>query len=141
HDRRHPTPAAGRVHVRHMRRQPRHHPHPPKGRRLMYRHDDELTLMDWFCGAGGSSQGVHAVPGVRVERAANHWKLAIESHAANFPTTSHYQGDIRKAPVWDWPVTDIFWASPECFPRSEEHTSELQSRENLVCRLLLEKKK
>src|SRR5690606_40779599 len=27
------------------------------------------------------------------------------------------------------------------FGRSEEHTSELQSRENLVCRLLLEKKK
>src|SRR5690606_40859213 len=27
------------------------------------------------------------------------------------------------------------------FVRSEEHTSELQSRENLVCRLLLEKKK
>src|SRR5690606_13271434 len=26
-------------------------------------------------------------------------------------------------------------------PRSEEHTSELQSRENLVCRLLIEKKK
>src|SRR5690606_40184632 len=38
------------------------------------------------------------------------------------------------------------WRSPEMFPidfedRSEEHTSELQSRENLVCRLLLEKKK
>src|SRR5690606_39883610 len=30
-------------------------------------------------------------------------------------------------------------ASPSS--RSEEHTSELQSRENLVCRLLLEKKK
>src|SRR6266511_5025610 len=29
-------------------------------------------------------------------------------------------------------------ARPE---RSEEHTSELQSRENIVCRLLLEKKK
>src|SRR5690606_40498509 len=28
-----------------------------------------------------------------------------------------------------------------CSFRSEEHTSELQSRENLVCRLLLEKKK
>src|SRR5699024_11409055 len=27
------------------------------------------------------------------------------------------------------------------FPRSEEHTSELQSRFDLVCRLLLEKKK
>src|SRR5690606_40531503 len=28
-----------------------------------------------------------------------------------------------------------------CSQRSEEHTSELQSRENIVCRLLLEKKK
>src|SRR2546426_7666446 len=28
-----------------------------------------------------------------------------------------------------------------CLPRSEEHTSELQSPCNLVCRLLLEKKK
>src|SRR5690625_7030673 len=29
----------------------------------------------------------------------------------------------------------------EAYPRSEEHTSELQSRGHLVCRLLLEKKK
>src|SRR5690554_7032575 len=29
----------------------------------------------------------------------------------------------------------------QSFPRSEEHTSELQSRPHLVCRLLLEKKK
>src|SRR2546427_9440767 len=28
-----------------------------------------------------------------------------------------------------------------CWARSEEHTSELQSQSNLVCRLLLEKKK
>src|SRR5690606_40889559 len=39
-----------------------------------------------------------------------------------------------------------FWGNPSGWapsaslrPRSEEHTSELQSRENLVCRLLLEK--
>src|SRR5690606_41470203 len=32
-------------------------------------------------------------------------------------------------------------AGPRRRQRSEEHTSELQSRENLVCRLLLEKKK
>src|SRR5436309_6437224 len=32
-------------------------------------------------------------------------------------------------------------AAEEPPARSEEHTSELQSRENLVCRLLLEKKK
>src|SRR3712207_8869833 len=30
---------------------------------------------------------------------------------------------------------------PPCRPRSEEHTSQLQSRQYLVCRLLLEKKK
>src|SRR6266567_7890059 len=30
---------------------------------------------------------------------------------------------------------------PPVGPRSEEHTSELQSQSNLVCRLLLEKKK
>src|SRR3712207_8612964 len=30
---------------------------------------------------------------------------------------------------------------PAACPRSEEHTSELQSRQYLVCRLLLEKKK
>src|SRR3712207_7791449 len=34
----------------------------------------------------------------------------------------------------DWPVARIVG-------RSEEHTSELQSRQYLVCRLLLEKKK
>src|SRR5256886_3631479 len=31
--------------------------------------------------------------------------------------------------------------APELHVRSEEHTSELQSQSNLVCRLLLEKKK
>src|SRR5690606_41863936 len=38
-------------------------------------------------------------------------------------------------------VRDGFHGHPPFRRRSEEHTSELQSRENLVCRLLLEKKK
>src|SRR5690606_40121351 len=42
-------------------------------------------------------------------------------------------GDYERATVLD---TDFHVKL-----RSEEHTSELQSRENLVCRLLLEKKK
>src|SRR2546430_6827794 len=33
------------------------------------------------------------------------------------------------------------WATINIRSRSEEHTSELQSQSNLVCRLLLEKKK
>src|SRR5690606_41633928 len=39
------------------------------------------------------------------------------------------------------PGQDAFHALRQRGLRSEEHTSELQSRENLVCRLLLEKKK
>src|SRR5436309_8297500 len=35
----------------------------------------------------------------------------------------------------------VYGSPAERMRRSEEHTSELQSRENLVCRLLLEKKK
>src|SRR5215475_6721321 len=48
----------------------------------------------------------------------------------------------------DLPALARFWTQAlgwtvlsERANRSEEHTSELQSRENLVCRLLLEKKK
>src|SRR5690606_41632873 len=42
-----------------------------------------------------------------------------------------------------WPIRPCPNSSvrDEGSARSEEHTSELQSRENLVCRLLLEKKK
>src|SRR5947209_12549593 len=58
-----------------------------------------------------------------------------------------------------FPYTTLFRSTPRCrrpppphrrtrrrargsrTPRSEEHTSELQSRQYLVCRLLLEKKK
>src|SRR5260370_23527295 len=36
---------------------------------------------------------------------------------------------------------DTLFELPNHFHRSEEHTSELQSHLNLVCRLLLEKKK
>src|SRR5688572_32062955 len=37
--------------------------------------------------------------------------------------------------------TDLPLERPHRWRRSEEHTSELQSQSNLVCRLLLEKKK
>src|SRR5690606_39650883 len=38
------------------------------------------------------------------------------------------------------PITLLLFGERYVAARSEEHTSELQSRENLVCRLLLEKK-
>src|SRR2546427_5773922 len=41
----------------------------------------------------------------------------------------------------DWETLPYDHFSPHHDLRSEEHTSELQSQSNLVCRLLLEKKK
>src|SRR5215469_18602387 len=48
------------------------------------------------------------------------------------------------APTTRWsrsPSSATRGSRPRQAPRSEEHTSELQSRRDLVCRLLLEKKK
>src|SRR3712207_7972337 len=44
-------------------------------------------------------------------------------------------------PVVERPITSAFEVLTKEMGRSEEHTSELQSRQYLVCRLLLEKKK
>lgn len=74
----------------------------------------DLRLVDWFCGAGGSTQGAVAVPGVRPVHAANHWAKAIETHAENFPDVDHWRGDIREVDVARLPYAELFWASPEC---------------------------
>src|SRR5256885_9361756 len=51
--------------------------------------------------------------------------------------------EVRRAPGFDPARTCFFFSNHVNLfdPRSEEHTSELQSPCNLVCRLLLEKKK
>src|SRR5690606_41807721 len=46
----------------------------------------------------------------------------------------------RKRATLDESFAYVVQLMDEALPRSEEHTSELQSREKLVCRLLLEKK-
>src|SRR3989442_8950032 len=55
-----------------------------------------------------------------------------------FPYTTLFRSlNARQLPGTD-AAAQPFWSSDS---RSEEHTSELQSRPHLVCRLLLEKKK
>src|SRR5690606_40989085 len=63
--------------------------------------------------------------------------VLIEGHTDNVP----YSGNGTLKGNWDL-STKRATAIVEILRenRSEEHTSELQSRENLVCRLLLEKK-
>src|SRR5438552_6605888 len=56
-----------------------------------------------------------------------------------FPYTT-----LFRSVIWTMPAPRPGWtasARSRRWPRSEEHTSELQSPDHLVCRLLLEKKK
>src|SRR5207253_1921557 len=78
----------------------------------------DITITDMFCGAGGSSQGAHAI-GLRVRMAANHWQLAVDSHAENFPDADHDCADISSTDPRRYPTTTILWASPECTNHSQ----------------------
>src|SRR5690606_39876881 len=56
---------------------------------------------------------------------------------------SDVRTELPAVPTWPEDETGVVEARAhvgQAHARSEEHTSELQSRENLVCRLLLEKK-
>src|SRR5690606_41994797 len=64
----------------------------------------------------------------RLSRWPSRRRASSHSEAMRSSTT-----EAGAAPIWSWMFARI--------GSSEEHTSELQSRENLVCRLLLEKKK
>src|SRR5438477_9886424 len=63
-----------------------------------------------------------------------------------FPYTTLFRSCCGRSgrSSWRWPPADQWCLRWRCVrstcPRSEEHTSELQSHVNLVCRLLLEKK-
>src|SRR5690349_23823407 len=57
-----------------------------------------------------------------------------------FPYTTLFRSRVSSLPSNAIPAAGPE-PSPTAVVRSEEHTSELQSRRDLVCRLLLEKKK
>src|SRR5258708_31440214 len=65
-----------------------------------------------------------------------------------FPYTTLFRSNSAEksagfavSPADTWRLLDRFLPAPRSSRRSEEHTSELQSPDHLVCRLLLEKKK
>src|SRR3712207_7283067 len=63
-------------------------------------------------------------------------KLVVDGLSL-MPKEDCTRGESKSPTFLDgWPEDWVF-----ALPRSEEHTSELQSRQYLVCRLLLEKKK
>src|SRR5256885_4005677 len=68
-----------------------------------------------------------------------------------FPYTTLFRSDARFQGLLTFTLPEALWLFEQGFDdleeperlgkRSEEHTSELQSRSDLVCRLLLEKQK
>src|SRR3712207_8953597 len=78
-----------------------------------------LTIFDTTLRDGEQSPGISLDAGEKLEIAEQLTRLGVDVIEAGFPVAS--EGDFEAV-------------------RSEEHTSELQSRQYLVCRLLLEKK-
>src|SRR5690606_40202098 len=69
----------------------------------------------------------------------------VKRRKAPWPPTQRHDRLARRSSILSRPTPPGGTAGEGCGARSvdrrsEEHTSELQSRENLVCRLLLEKK-
>ena len=73
----------------------------------------DLDSTDLFCGAGGSGIGARAA-GIGLRIAANHWRLAVDTHQVNFPDTDHDCADISQANPRRYPRTALLWGSPEC---------------------------
>src|SRR6266508_6296786 len=75
------------------------------------------------------------------------WRYSDPMMAVARHTHTHHHGDVEpEVPLHPSPAPQPPPPRPAARPprggrRSEEHTSELQSRGQLVCRLLLEKKK
>ncbi|HYI66351.1 MAG TPA: DNA cytosine methyltransferase [Candidatus Limnocylindrales bacterium] len=85
----------------------------------------EITVTDLFCGAGGSSIGAEKA-GAVLRMAANHWRLAIDTHNTNFPNADHDCADVSQVNPRRYPRTDILIASPECTNHSQAKARKLE---------------
>lgn len=81
-----------------------------------------LTFSDSFCGAGGSTTGLklarldysNPTQDIEVIWAANHSKLAIDTHSTNHPETDHRLCDLLVEDPAGFPETFGAWLSPDC---------------------------
>src|SRR5438105_8521939 len=73
-------------------------------------------------------------------RSADNWNATRESEFAGSIMQPLLEGLTRNGTMFRGLLFPGLMVTPEELRRSEEHTSELQSRVDLVCRLLLEKK-
>ena len=80
---------------------------------------DVLTMTDLFCGGGGSSVGAAQTGLIRTTLAANHWRLAVDTHQLNHPDADHDCADLSQVDPRRYRRTHLLWASPECVNHSQ----------------------
>lgn len=73
-----------------------------------------LEAADLFCGAGGTSIGAEQSGAAKVRFAVNHWDVAVQTHAANFPGAKHINSRLDQVKPGECPRINLLFASPEC---------------------------
>src|SRR6185295_13251207 len=99
------------------------------------------TYSRFFCSCRSSTTGPISVPALSassITRAFIRSTTAATNRSWIPSVTTSRLDAVHRWPAWK---KAPFTATETAVARSEEHTSELQSRQYLVCRLLLEKKK
>ncbi|MFH8405486.1 DNA cytosine methyltransferase [Streptomyces sp. NPDC018019] len=77
-----------------------------------------VEWLDGFSGIGGSTFGIHLIPGQRTAMAINHWPAAVAVHQENHPDTKHDCADISQVDPRRYARTDCAWFSPSCTKHS-----------------------
>src|SRR2546430_9177104 len=96
-------------------------------------------LTDWGSADAPTVLFLHGFTGHA--RTWDHEAAALAGRFRIIALDQRGHGDSDPAPDGDYTLTALTGDIAAVVDRSEEHTSELQSQSNLVCRLLLEKKK
>src|SRR5690606_41913160 len=116
--------------------------------------EEGAAYSDWLLGQAVEGGPLQIMYGIRGERSLPERELPLRGYRDSRPVrignaaVDQFQLDIYGSLIdaalrYDRQgglLTVTEWEKITAIARSEEHTSELQSREKLVCRLLLEKK-
>lgn len=87
---------------------------------------NNLTVIDFFCGAGGFSEGFKQM-GFEIKHGYDHWKPAIDTYNHNFNLECQVKNilDFKKSieEIENLPDTDIIIGSPPCVSFSSSNKS------------------
>lgn len=98
---------------------------------LGYELQDDEIIVDSFAGAGGMSCGIEWATGRAPDVAINHNPIAIATHEANHPTTTHYSASVYALDPREVAAgrkVGIFWGSPDCRSHSRARGSAPKSK-------------